>query len=197
MSKLQIVSSIPKIIMVGGAPKIYTPEKVIFGNLGANNTDAISSTSITLTGNNFYMIGFNTGNTSRLKIAYATFYLRHASDSIKASIYSNIDNLPGSLLINSIPINPIKHSSSAKYRFFFNNYLLSANTTYWIGITSNCSWYVETVPEIYTDYNNSGYSFVNRARSLNGLNGPWSYWDPIIDEGFTTGVQLSLSIEAY
>lgn len=191
MSKIYIISNQPKILQ----SKINSPERIVFGNLGPDNTHSISSTNETLLGNNFYMIGFNTGNSSRLKLSHITIYSKkYSGDGVQAGLYANSNNLPGTLLQNSNNINSeiTSHTAPKKIRLSFNNYSLSPSTTYWIGLNTLCSWYYELEPETYTSYNDSGYTLVGKAKSQTGLNGPWSSWDPNLG-----GIQLSLSIEAY
>lgn len=154
-------------------------ESIVFGNLGNNNDFYQAwSSNYNIVNPNRRMIGFNTGNSSKLNLSSVICVLspNQLLDNIRCVIMSDNNGSPGQVLARSNSIN-IYNIGAKKYRFVFNNILLSSNTNYWIGIDAErILWFLNTTlfSPTLQEYNNSGYSYISVKTSNNNLSGPWT-----------------------
>jgi hypothetical protein len=159
-----------------GGMNVATAE-VVFGNLGATGTGALSSTNTDFgpaDGTKALAQGFTTGSSNDyLTLQSITLGLFNdlTPDLRTVSIYSNNAGSPGTSLFTS---SSQAVTTTNKYTFAFANPKLNANTTYWIVPEGPASWYVENGFANPTEQNGSGYAFVGTRLSTVSTGGPWT-----------------------
>jgi hypothetical protein len=151
--------------------------EVVFGNLGATGTAALSSTNTDFgptDGTRALAQGFTTGSSNdylTLQSITLGLFDNTSPDLRTVSIYSNNAGSPGTSLFTS---SSQAVTTTNKYTFTFANPKLNANTTYWIVPGGPASWYVENGFTNPTEQNGSGYAFVGTRLSTVGTGGPWT-----------------------
>lgn len=145
---------------------------VVFGNLNADNSRPLGSTSTDLGDGvpdnpQWLAQGFSTGSATLLDLQSVTVGLFGASVGtvpITVSIYGDVSGNPGA--------NPLFTSAATqvgntdKYTFSFTGATLLANTTYWV-VPNEGSWYFNNgTPAAPIGHNSSGYSYVGGRESL-------------------------------
>lgn len=157
---------------------------VVFGNLGATGTSAISTTNTDLGSlkpddTNWIAQGFNTGTSALLSVDAVTVGVFGGDPSpipLTVSIYSSngLGNPDTALFTSSAT----SVGSGDKYRFTFSGASLSPNTNYFV-VPNGGSWYWaagNALAATPRQQNDSGYTFTKTVES-NALTtspaGPW------------------------
>lgn len=169
-----------------------TPQAVL-SNLGVRNE--ITASSLNNSGSNTYAMGFATNNSEKLLLSSASF--PNGTGTIAASIYSDNNGVPGTLLYQSFASRYIGNGADGnrQSRAYFKNAVLQPNTTYWIALTalnlSVTTWAQTTAnPATPIAVNNSGYSFVGTAVLSN------SVWAPVSSNDYLNVYKFGLVVEA-
>jgi len=175
--------------------------EVVFGNLGASGTNALSNTGTDIgerddpPGTTYRIaLGFTTGSSSNFlkltSISLGLFYDNAETAPFSLSIYENNAGSPAALALTSSITNV---GLKGTYSFAFGNAQLSANTTYWIVPSDSLFWYVpsgNTTAQTPDAFGGSGYSWPGTTASVDG----GSTWDPAELE--IPGGRYSFSISA-
>lgn len=135
---------------------------VVFGNLGAAGTDAISGTNTDFGPGDSNEIslaqGFTTGSSSQyLTVTSVTLGLFATSTGTldrTVSIFSDSSGVPGSAVFTSA-VTPVGNTGT--YTFNFSNAVLSPNTSYWVVPEGPASWYLNNSNTAPGGLNSSGY----------------------------------------
>ena len=162
---------------------------VVFGNLGASGTAALSDTNTDFgaaVATKALAQGFTTGASNEFltlqSIALGLF--NDETPNVRTvSIYSNNSGNPGAPLYTS---SSQAVTTAGVYTFSFANQQLDPNTTYWIVPEGPASWYINLDETQPTGQNGSGYSYFGTVRSTTGASGPW----------VSSSLQYSVSIQA-
>lgn len=154
--------------------------EVVFGNLGASGTNALSATNTDYGGGTTFDTvsrlaqGFTTGtNAQSLSVLSVTLGL-FSNDSPAArtvGIFSNDSGVPGTSLYTSASQDV---TSTNKYTFSFSGVQLSPSTSYWLVPDGPASWYLngdETQP---SGLNGSGWTYFGTKRELTASPGTWN-----------------------
>lgn len=159
-----------------GFANIATAE-VVFGNLGATGTGALSSTNTDFgptDGTRALAQGFTTGSSNdylTLQSITLGLFDNTIPDLRSVSIYSNNAGNPGTSLFTS---SSQAVTTTNKYTFTFANSKLNANTTYWIVPEGPASWYLDAGITNPGEQNGSGYAYAGTRLSTVGTGGPWT-----------------------
>jgi len=129
---------------------------VVLSNLGPSGTDAslVSNTNTNQSSTARNFTGFTVGSSAQTlqSINVGLFQASlPATVSTTLELYSSVGGLPGSLIATSAPTlvsdsNP-NGGTKSLFNFTFGATTLSANTSYWVGVTtgaSSLSWYSPT-----------------------------------------------------
>jgi len=151
--------------------------EIVFGNLGATGTAALSDTTTdfgpTAVSTLALAQGFTTG-TSNLTVQSITLGLFGATSpntvSRTVSLYSNASDAPDAVLFTSTAVNVGEQN---KYTFNFTNAVLSPNTSYWIVPEQGSSWYLNSAESQATGLNGSGYAYLGTRRQAISNPGTW------------------------
>ncbi len=159
---------------------------VVYGNLGASGTNAVSNTSTdvglslvpggatSLVGTQFSASGPNLNVTS-----VGLWLFGDGSIPATVGIYSNVAGLPGTLQYQSSTVNV---GAKSLYTFNFSGANLTSGSTYWIvpQTANEISWYITGFSGASSPVgqNSSGYSFAEPGTaSFNGTS--WRSEEPI------------------
>lgn len=158
--------------------------EIVFGNLGATGTTAISTTTTDLGQQkpndvNWLAQGFNTGASSNLIVDSVTIGVFGSSAGtvpLTVSIFSGSGNVPGTALYTSAATNV---GLENKYTFAFTGAVLQPNTDYYV-VPNGGSWYWNTgSPAAPEGQNSSGYTYTRTVESQAQTTTPAGPWvDP-------------------
>jgi len=178
---MPILSSCALIIAVTLCPLAAQAGMIVFGNLGATGTTALSTTNTDLgtskvNDTNWIAQGFNTGTSSLLTVDAITvglFGQDPGTTPLTVSIYSSSAGAPDAVLFTSASTNV---GSGGKYSFNFSGATLAPNTTYFV-VPNGGSWYWNTgTPAGPVGQNASGYTSADTYESTalgSTPAGPW------------------------
>lgn len=160
---------------------------VLLSNMGDSGLqDTSSGSSYDNTGVTRYASGFHTGLVAQ-QLSWASLVVatNSTAGSRTVSIYGSSAEEPsrpfGTALATS---NSIFVDTKNVYTFGFNNFVLQADTTYWIVPDNDLRWYTNQDEETPGPIDNSGYSFVGASRSLTS----GSSWESFSDGTFTLSI---------
>lgn len=168
--------------------------EIVFGNLGATGTNALSTTTTDLgtqqaNNVNWLAQGFNTGAASKLVVDSVTlgiFGSNIGTVPLTVSIFSSTGGLPDQAIFTS---NPTNVGLQDKYTFSFTGAVLQANTDYFV-VPNGGSWYLHTgSPAAPQGQNSSGYSYTRTVDSQAQTTtpaGPWT--DPAISDRYSVSI---------
>lgn len=135
---------------------------IVFGNLGASGTNALSNVNNDITTTDLVAVPFTTGSGASTplvlqSISLGLFYDTFATGTFSLSIYQNNAGVPSpTVAYTSVPQ---AIGNTGLYSFSFGNAVLSPNTTYWIQPSPGLSWYTPNNSLTPVAYNSSGYSW--------------------------------------
>lgn len=133
---------------------------VVFGNLGANGTNALSGVNNDITSTDLVAVGFTTGTGASTPLKLQTITLGLFSETeapYTLSIYATgTDGNPSNTVVATSAATTV--GATGKYTFAFSNPLLTASTTYWIKPLPGLSWYTPASGLTPVAYNGSGYT---------------------------------------
>ena len=160
---------------------------VVLSNLGTSGTDAskVSSTSTNQSTSSRNFTGFTVGSSNvTLDSINVGLYQATAPSTVSTTLqlFSSVGGLPGTLIATSNPTlvddsNPTLGPKSL-FNFTFSSTTLSANTSYWVGVTLGgpaLAWYSPTSFSQPTAVGDSGFvSLGTAAQDTNGttISGP-------------------------
>lgn len=165
---------------------------VVYGNLGASGTGALSPTNTDYGGGTIsdtlakLAQGFSTGTNSQNLFVQSVSLGLFSNDSPAGrtvSIFTNNAGVPGTSLYTSASQSV---TSTGVYTFNFTAAQLAASTTYWIVPSGPASWYLNANESQPDGLNASGWTYVGTKRETTASPGTWS----------TTIQPYSLSITA-
>ena len=175
---------------------------VVFGNLGANGTNAIDSGNVAQMGStvlgqsgNRFAVAFTTGSDSNyLKLQSVVLGLGDISPFSTAILKLVADN-GGSPTGSLLATTSREVQANGLYSFGLGTVPLTASTKYWVTLEANdaaapstFSWLRGDAPASPTGLNGSGYSFPANGGMRSQNDGPWT-----VNAGADT---LSISIQA-
>ena len=146
--------------------------------LDANNTDITSSVRLGS--------AFNTGSTSSIYLSALHLGLfAPNADNYTVSIVSGTSTVPnlGNVLASSS--RDFASQDAGLFRFAFDNFVFTQNTTYWVIPEVGLSWYTAGSYLLPDEYNSSSFAYVANRRSSNG----GTTWSTFL-------VPFSLAVEA-
>ncbi|MFM8413941.1 MAG: choice-of-anchor R domain-containing protein [Planctomycetota bacterium] len=149
---------------------------VVFGNLGAAGTDAISGTNTDFgpgdANERSLAQGFTTGSSSQYltvtSISMGLFASSTGTENRTVSIFSDSSGVPGSAVFTSA-VTPVGNTGT--YTFNFSNAVLSPSTSYWVVPQGPASWYLNNSNTAPAGLNSSGY--VSIGTKLQNTSSQW------------------------
>ena len=169
---------------------------IVYGNLGASGTSALSTTNTDIGSQkpsdvNWLAQGFNTGTSSLLSIDSVTLGIFGGDPvaiPLTVSIYSSVLGKPDAPLFTS---SPTLVGAGEKYQFAFSGANLSANTDYFV-VPNGGSWYLVGGQAPFTpqQQNASGYTYTRTVESTATTTtpaGPWT--EPAVSDRYAVSVE--------
>lgn len=161
---------------------------VVFGNLGASGTDAISGTNTDFgpaDSNEVSLAqGFNTGSSSQdltvTSISLGLFATSTGTENRTVSIFSDSAGVPGAAVYTSA-VTAVGNTGT--YTFNFSNAVLSPSTSYWVVPEGPASWYLNNGNSAPSGQNSSGYTSIGTK-----LQNTSSQWVNATFPGYTVSV---------
>lgn len=161
---------------------------VVFGNLGAAGTDAISGTNTDFgpadTNEVSLAQGFTTGSSSQYltvtSISLGLFATSSGTVNRTVSIFSDSSGVPGSAVFTSAATSV---GNTGTYTFNFSNAVLSPSTPYWVVPEGPASWYLNNSNTAPAGQNSSGYASIGTK-----LQDTSSQWVNATFPGYTVSV---------
>lgn len=149
---------------------------VVFGNLGAAGTDAISGTNTDFgpaDSNEVSLAqGFTTGSSSQFltvsSISLGLFAQSSGTVNRTVSIFSDVSGAPGAAVFTSAAT-PVGNTGT--YVFNFSNATLNPSTSYWVVPEGPASWYLNNSNTAPAGLNSSAY--VSTGTKLQNTSAQW------------------------
>lgn len=162
---------------------------IVYGNIGADDSGPLGTTSTTMENGSWVAQGFRTGSASNNNLTVESvtlgMFATGTSSSVTVSLYSGTTEPSGAALYTSAAVDV---SGTAKYLFNFTDAFLAPDTNYWV-IPSAAQWLWNSgTPAAPGEQNGSGYAYVDTLESTGATppSGPWG----------DTSVRYSVSIMA-
>lgn len=178
--------------MLGSSPA-SAQGTVVYGNLGASGTGALSATNTDYGGGGQFdsiaklAQGFTTGtSTQNLSVLSVTLGLfsNDAPAARTVSIYTDNSGKPGTSLYTSASQDV---TTTNLYTFNFTAAQLAASTTYWIVPSGPASWYLNKTFSTPDGLNGSGWTYAGVKEEDTVSPGTWDDSLPAYSLSITAG----------
>jgi hypothetical protein len=159
--------------------------EVVFGNLGASGTAALSTTNTDITSTFRIAVPFTTGSDSSFlklqSITLGLFYDNLETSSFGLSIYEDNSGVPSATVAATAPAQNV--GTVGLYTFNFSSFQMASNTTYWIQPAVDLSWYTPNSSPTPVAYNSSGYTWPGSGTASNDGGSTWDTDELVVVNG--------------
>jgi hypothetical protein len=167
--------------------------EVVFGNLGASATAALSTTNTDITSTYRIAVPFTTGSDSSFlklqSITLGLFYDNFLTSSFGLSIYEDNSGVPSATVAATAPAQNI--GIVGLYTFNFSSFQMASNKTYWIQPAVDLSWYTPNSGLTPVAYSSSGYTWPGTGTASIDSGSTWD-----TDELFVNNGRYAFSVQA-
>lgn len=159
-------------ILSATAAQAVPVSDVVFGNLGANGTGPLGSTSTDVGPalNEYIAQGF-TAASPNLSVKTVSLGL-FGEGSIPTTVAIYADNFGQPAASPLYVSGTVNVGAKATYNFTFSGASLVNGSTYWVVPQADVSWYLNSPGSAPVGQNTSGYVFVNTLENIGG--GGWT-----------------------
>lgn len=172
MKSLLALSALLTSVLGAGVVHAAPLTNVVYGNLGASGTGALSTTNTDVgpTLNDFIAQGFTAASPNLAVQSVSLGLFGDGSIATTVGIFAdNFGQPAASPLFTSSTVNV---GSKSTYSFGFSGANLTSGATYWVMPLADVSWYLNSPGSVPVGQNSSGYTFVNTLENVGG--GGWT-----------------------